>query len=188
MLNPTPVVPCPAPPVPPIPPPGPRVPPAAEPPRPLPLEPVVPARTRSLKASGPTTNRLPTSSSTSSAPPTPLTLSSMSHDRSSSAYLVMSLVIMRPPGPLTGNRLKCSKIKERVPKAISVRNTLMLEPLSGSDVRVMLWRRVRKVHVAAQVWYVDGLLVIKVAHACGIYDKRQIENGQNYIDKLEPTG
>lgn len=108
-------------------------------------------RILSLKASGPMTKRLPTSSKTSSAPPAPLISSSMLHDLRTSVYCVMSLVTMSPPGPLITNRLKCSRRRLRVPRATSPSNCRTLEPIDGSDVTAMFCRRVKKAHIEEHV-------------------------------------
>ena len=122
-------------------------------PDPPPVVPLAaPPRIRSRNASDPITKRLPTSRSTSSAPPGPLICSSMSHDLSRSVYCVMSLVTIRPPVPLTTKRLKCSSSRLRVPNAISVNSCWTLGPLDGSDDNARLCRRVKNVQIDAHVY------------------------------------
>lgn len=111
----------------------------------------VPPRIRSRSASDPITKRLPTSSKTSEAPPGALSCSSTSHDLRRSVYCVMSLVTIRPPVPLTTNRLKCSRRRLRAPNAISVSNCWTLGPLEGNEANARLCNRVRKAQIEAHV-------------------------------------
>jgi hypothetical protein len=59
-----------------------------------------------------------------------------------------------------------------VPSAISVRTWRILAPLDGRDVRAMLWRRVRKDVMEAQVW--DKLV-------SGEYDLKRILDSDLYV-------
>ena len=80
-------------------------------------------RNLSLNASGPTTNKLPISASTSRLGSK---LAPKSQVRKSSVYLVRSLVTMMPPAALTWNFLKWSRSRPRKPVASSVRKAVKL--------------------------------------------------------------
>lgn len=75
--------------------------------------------------------------------------SSSGQARSSSVYLVKSLVTMRPPAALTWNFLKWSRSRVRRPRASSVRKEVRLAPSRTKVVRS--WVRVRKVWIERQV-------------------------------------